>query len=320
MTIQESFAASQPTAPVVFIIFRRPDTTAKVFEVIRKAKPSKLYVIADGARSGNTQEEKLVSNTRSVIDGIDWNCDVTKIYSDENLGLRQRILTGLDTVFSIEENAVILEDDCLPSKSFFSFCSELLLRYKGSKDIALISGSNFAPASNLTEDYFFSRSMFIWGWATWAETWHAFRASPQVEEWPAELKSEISDTFASQIQKREFFGFMDIAKNLNTWDISLAVWIRQFRKITIIPRVNLIENIGFGEEATHTKFEAFDVQVKRGDFLQRINHPDLIEVNSSLERRMWRKKALKWLTFPISHPVDFVTRMLKFLNSRKLNG
>jgi hypothetical protein len=113
---------------------------------------------------------------------------------------------------------------------------------------------------------------------------------------------------------------MDIAKNLNTWDISLAVWIRQFRKITIIPRVNLIENIGFGGEATHTKFEAFDIQVKRGDFLQRINHPDLIEVNSSLERRMWRNKALKWLTFPISHPLDFVTRMLKFLNSRKPNS
>jgi hypothetical protein len=313
------FGTHQPAgfiAPVVFIIFRRPDTTSRVFEEIRKAKPSKLYVIADGPRLGNKEEVALSSQTRAVIDGVDWPCDVTKIYAEENLGLRERIMTGLDSVFELEEQAIILEDDCLPSSSFFTFCSELLQKYKNYREINLISGSNFAPQQNMETDYFFSHSMYIWGWATWSDSWREFRKTPQVERWPPEEKVAIADSFASRVQKSEFFKMMDSAKNLNTWDISLAVWMRQFNKLSIIPRLNLIENIGFGEDATHTKFEAFDVQVRRSDFSGQIRHPEALKVSPALERRMWRVKSLRWLTFPLSHPLEFIGRMSRFLLAR----
>ena len=313
MFIQES----KPVAPVVFIIFRRPDTTSRVFEEIRRAKPSKLYVIADGARTGNHSEQELVRRTRSVIDRIDWPCHVTKIYSDKNLGLRERVLTGLDSVFEVEKEAIIIEDDCLPSESFFRFCSELLFRFSSKGEIALISGSNFAPSKKLKEDYFFSNSAFIWGWATWGKSWHEFRSTPQVEEWPESAKDLIRGTFGSGIQRKEFFELMNVAKELNTWDISLAVWMRQFNKFSIIPRVNLIENIGFGDEATHTKFEAFDIQVKRSEFLEPIIHQENIEVSRSLEKYMWRVKSLRWITFPLSHPLEFIRRIRKFLAPSK---
>jgi hypothetical protein len=303
-------------APVVFIIFRRPDTTARVFEEIRRAQPSKLYVIADGARSGNSLEEELVQETRSVIDGVDWPCKVTEIFSDKNLGLRERILTGLDSVFAVEREAIIIEDDCLPSSSFFGYCSELLRRFEDKDEISLISGSNFAPLRGINEDYFFSNSMFIWGWATWARSWHEFRRTPQVEEWQDTDRDSISSTFSSRIQRKEFLNLMDAAKSLNTWDISLAVWMRQFNKISVIPRINLVENIGFGNEATHTKFEAFDVQVERSDFSMELIHPEHIAVSPNLDKRMWRVKSLRWITFPLSHPVDFIRRMWNFFIPR----
>lgn len=302
--------------PVVFIIFRRPDTTEKVFEEIRRAKPEKLYIVADGARPNNPDEEKLVESTRKVVEVIDWPCEVVRVYASQNLGLRERVFTGLDQVFSIEDSAIILEDDCLPSQTFFGFASELLGRYSTDSRVALVSGFNFAPSKRVSKDYFFSHSTYIWGWATWASTWNAFRASPQVEKWSTEETNSIQPTFASQIQRREFVSLMSVANTLNTWDISLAVWIRQTELLSIIPRLNLIENIGFGIEATHTKFEAFDVQTKRSDFIKPLDHPEVVLYEPSIERKMWIAKSLRWFTFPAKHPIQFVNRFIEYLRIR----
>jgi hypothetical protein len=307
-----------PTAldtPVVFFIFRRPETTARVFEEIRKAKPKKLYLVADGPRAGMQGERELVGRTRGVVSNVDWPCEVIEIYAPENLGLRQRIFSGLDEVFSEEEKAIVLEDDCLPSESFFSFCSELLTRYSDNDQIAIVSGFNFAPAKSLTQDYFFSRSTYIWGWATWARTWKDFRSAPQVEAWSKQEKESIRETFASKIQMKEVFGLMAIADTLNTWDISLAVWVRQQRKLSILPRLNMIENIGFGAEATHTKFEAFDVQLPRCNFLTPLKHAEDIRVDDRLEKKMWRRKSLRWVTFPLQHPVRFLSIFARYIRN-----
>jgi hypothetical protein len=305
--------------PVAFIIFRRPDTTRRVFEEIRQAQPRKLYVIADGARQHIHGEQELVESTRNILDLIDWPCEVVRIYANENLGLRQRVISGLDEVFSREDRAIILEDDCLPSRSFFSFTTELLEKYESDERIALVSGFNFAPSRKLDSDYFFSHSTYIWGWATWSRTWRAFRASPQVEKWSEDEIKEIQPTFASRMQKRDFLNLMAIANTLDTWDVSLAVWIRQVKLLTVIPRINLIENIGFGVEATHTKFEAFDVQIKSTNFDKTLEHPRTVVHNSDLEKRMWFAKSLRWLTFPTQHPIQFVRRFLAYLRIRHLH-
>jgi hypothetical protein len=307
---------SETNPAIAFFIFRRPETTARVFAEIRKARPNKLYLIADGAREDRPEEQDLVQRTRDVVSEIDWPCNVTRVYADKNLGLRQRIFTGLDYVFSKEDSAIVLEDDCLPSQSFFRFCSELLDVHEINENVALISGFNFAPSKRLEADYFFSTSTYIWGWASWARTWKAFRASPQVESWTKQETEEIKDTFASKIQMKEFLGMMSIADTLNTWDISLAVWVRQSKKLTIVPRLNLVENIGFGAEATHTKFEAFDVQLPSSDYSAALVHPKVITADFKAERAMWRKKTSRWITFPAKHPIRTIRSLLSYLRNR----
>jgi hypothetical protein len=249
---------------------------------------------------------------------IDWPCEVTRIYSDTNLGLRQRILTGLDEVFQRVEHAIILEDDCLPNTSFFDFCSQMLKKYSETESVALVAGSNIAPYEKNKTDYFFSHTTFIWGWATWASTWKSFRGSPQVEHWTDSEIDEVGSTFPARSQKLEFVRLMKVAHALNTWDVSLAVWIRQKKLLTIIPRLNLVENIGFGQDATHTKFESFDVVPPVENFVGPVRHPSVLEVDSKLEKRMWRVKSTRWVTYPISHPFEFFRRSLRYLKSRSL--
>jgi hypothetical protein len=188
--------------------------------------------------------------------------------------------------------------------------------HEENEKVALVSGFNFAPSKRLQADYFYSTSTYIWGWASWARTWKEFRASPQVESWTKEETNDIKSTFASKIQMREFLGMMAIANTLNTWDISLAVWIRQVKKLTIVPRLNLVENIGFGAEATHTKFEAFDVQIPNSNYSGALNHPAEIAADSKTESVMWRTKTSRWITFPAQHPIRTIKSLLSYLKNR----
>jgi hypothetical protein len=193
----------------------------------------------------------------------------------------------------------------------------MLERYENVETVALISGSNFAPYKRGEPDYFFSHSTFIWGWATWASRWQAFRSSPQVENWTASEIKEIRSTFSSWSHRREFVGLMKAAHKLNTWDVSLAVWVRQKSLLTVVPRLNLVENIGFGHDATHTKFEAFDVVPESAEFSDWLHHPRGLEVDSRREKRMWRVKLIRWIQYPIFHPFEFLSRSLRFLGSWK---
>jgi hypothetical protein len=302
--------------PIAFFLFRRPETTELVFSSIRQARPETLFLIADGPRPQVPGEFELCNQTRDIVQTIDWPCEVFRIYSDINLGLRQRILSGIDEVFSVVDKAIILEDDCLPSPSFFTFCEDLLEKYENSADIALISGFNFAPIRNPKLDYYFSKSASIWGWATWSTKWKTFRSSSQVESWSKFEISELSKTFHSVLQRRDFISLAKIAGTLNTWDVSVAVWIRQNRLLTVVPFTNLVSNIGFGEQATHTKFEAFDVQTPTENLQGPVRHPDSINYDPKHEVQAWRRKTLRWITFPIKHPFEFFNRLRRFVVSK----
>jgi hypothetical protein len=310
-------ALSQTSStPVVFFLFRRPDTTRKVFSAIQNAKPSTLFLISDGPRQGIDKERDLCEESRRVVDTIDWPCKVTRIYSETNLGLRDRILTGLDAVFETVDQAIILEDDCLPTESFFSFCHQLLDRYKSASEVAIISGFNFAPNNKSDNDYFFSKHTGIWGWATWAHVWRSFRQAPQVETWSMEEFNAVRHTFTDRARFSEFVRLAQKGATLNTWDISLAMWVRQNNMLTVVPRINMISNIGFGHEATHTKFEAFDLEAQAGNFVGELKHPKDISWGFKDERSAFRRKALRWITFPISHPLNFLSRFIKYFALR----
>ena len=183
------------TTPVAFIIFNRVDTAIQVFERIREAKPSKLLVIADGPRENKVNEAEKCQQCRDIIKKVDWECEVLTNYSDVNLGCKTRVSSGLDWVFENVEEAIILEDDCLPDVGFFRFCQEMLLRYRGQDRVMAISGTNILygteKISDSVEDesYYFSNVTGIWGWATWKRAWEKYDIN--MKSWPKIKESKI---------------------------------------------------------------------------------------------------------------------------------
>lgn len=173
------------TTPVAFIIFNRPDTTERVFAEIAKAKPQKLLVVGDGARANRNVEVAKVAACRAIIERVDWPCEVLTNFSEINLGCKVRVSSGLDWVFEQVEEAIILEDDCLPDPTFFRFCQEMLARYRDDQRIGMISGDNlqFGRRQN-DESYYFTKYVHIWGWATWRDRWRD-SYDVNLKKWPS---------------------------------------------------------------------------------------------------------------------------------------
>lgn len=272
--------------PVAFIIFNRPDTTARVFEAIRQAKPPLLLIIADGARASKLGEAEKCAATRAVIDGIDWDCEVRTNYSDVNLGCKRRVSSGIDWVFEQVEEAIILEDDCLPHPTFFGYCEELLDKYKDDTRIMSISGINFQFGRKRNSDsYYFSRYNHVWGWATWKRAWKHYDVD--LELWNIVrdggwLDDILGDNSIVRKWQETFQSVYD--GKVDTWDYQwvFACWIQS--GMTILPNVNLISNIGFGIDATHTvnisdelanlPVEAISLPLQHPEFITRNTNAD----------------------------------------------
>lgn len=241
--------------PVVLIIYNRPDTTARVFDEIRRYEPAILYVVADGYKTGDANDEKKVENTRKLINNVDWDCDVRLNYADANLGCRTRIQTGLDWVFNQSERAVILEDDCLPNQDFFAFCDEILSRYQNEPEIMHVSGSNYLfNQIEIEFSYYFSIFNHCSGWATWSRAWKNF--DPEIKSWPYLKETGFLFNLFDNDKSRTYWenAFQGVYEmQIDSWAYcwTLACWINN--GLTVIPRQNLITNIGYGLNATHTK-------------------------------------------------------------------
>jgi hypothetical protein len=299
-----------PPAPVVLFVFNRPDQTRRVLQAISVERPAKFYVVADGPRSSHPEDANLTRIVRELFQNVDWDCDLVRIYSDTNLGLRDRLLSGLDTVFSSEDYAIILEDDCLPGPPFFRYSNELLTRGR-LKNLGIVSGTNFGPYPELSSSYHYSQSPYIWGWATWKAVWQDFRNSTQVDSWSSSEISDIKRTFSSKFEEFNFLHLMKEAHRLNTWDISFAVWLRLNGLLTAVPASNLIENIGFGSDATHTSGESVDPVLPAGTLKFPLTHPVIVAADTRRDRWIWRKRASSWLRFAIRHPLKLLGRLLK---------
>ncbi len=201
--------------PVVFIIFNRPDTAERVFEVIRQVQPTKLLVVADGPRSNRPGAEQKCMATRSIIQKVDWNCEVHTNFSDVNLGCRDRISSGLNWVFEMVEEAITLKDDCLPHISFFRFCQALLNYYRNDTRVMHICGNYFGSSNQyLGESYFFSLFCPILGWVAWRRAWKYFDVAIPI--W-SELKflldhprfflrdSYVDDSYFKSLYARDYY-------------------------------------------------------------------------------------------------------------------
>jgi hypothetical protein len=241
--------------PVALIIFNRPDTTRRVFDEIARAKPRKLFVIADGPREGNPADEEKCAATRAAVERVDWECEVLINYSEVNLGCKLRPATGIQWVFEQVEQAIIFEDDCLPHPTFFRYCDELLERYRDDERVMMISGDNFQQGrSRTTYSYYFSRYVHCWGWASWRRAWRYFDV--EIKLWPmlretAWLMDILGDEEAALYWRAIFDGVFE-GRITRAWDYQwlFACWSQSGLAVT--PDVNLISNIGFGDDATHT--------------------------------------------------------------------
>lgn len=301
---------------VALVIFRRPDTTARVLEAIRRYGPKKLYVIADGPRLHKPDDSLLVARTRELVDTAGLTCKITKIYSESNLGLRERVLSGLDQVFAEEDSVIVLEDDCLPNQDFFVYAGEMLERFKDVENVGLISGNNFASNPGMQDSYYFSTHANIWGWASWSRTWREFRDSKMEDFLTDEGKAEIAKAIPGRHQRSVFLNLVQGAKNLDSWAIQFAGFCYTRGLLSVVPKVNLVSNIGFGAESTHTKFESYVDEVKAQTLGFPLNHPDKIEANLREMRRESRIKAFGWIVYPLLHPLDFLGRVLRYLKNR----
>lgn len=265
----------QLTTPIAFFIFNRPGTTIRVFEEIRRARPTKLLVVADGPRPDRPGEAEKCAATRAIVDQVDWPCEVLKNYSDINLGCKIRVSSGLDWVFEQVEEAIILEDDCLPHPTFFRFCQEMLNKYRYDKRIMMISGDNFQFNRKRTEySYYYSRYCHIWGWASWRCAWQCYDV--EMRGWPAFrdggwLYNLFDAPRVIDYWTRVFE--MTYRGDIDTWDYqwSFACW--QQGALAIMPNTNLISNIGFGHDATRTTKENQFSNMPCEEMLFPLSHP-----------------------------------------------
>jgi hypothetical protein len=236
------------------MIFNRPDLTEITFQAIAQARPSKLLIVADGPRPNRPGESEKCAATRKIIERVNWDCEVLKNFSEVNLGCKKRVSSGITWAFEQVEEAIILEDDCVPDPSFFPFCDELLKKYRDNASVMAISGGSFWGNNPPTkESYYFNRMPFIWGWASWRRAWKHYDI--EMKNWP-----QFRDSARLEELLPSWAGRLHYRKNLNrtfegrvdTWDYQWTYSIWNADGICIAPTRNLIQNIGFGPDATHT--------------------------------------------------------------------
>jgi hypothetical protein len=275
-------------APIAFIIFNRPRHTAESFAAIRAQRPAKLLIIADGPRPGHPTDTERCRETREVVANIDWPCEVLRNYSDVNLGCKLRVSSGLDWVFEQVERAIILEDDCIPHEDFFSYCDTLLDRYVDDLRVWVVTGNNFQHGKKHGDAaYYFSKFNHCWGWATWRRAWQHYRVDiPFWPEWigTADWRKKLPDP----IERTVWSGLLDRVKRgeIDTWDYQWTACVWYYGGLTATPNVNLVTNIGFGPDATHT-LSAGDEEGLPVQALGALTHPQHVKQNLAADRHVF---------------------------------
>ena len=260
--------------PVLFLVYNRFETSNKVFDSIKAYKPLKLYLAADGPKN-HLDYEKCKAVRDSIIQKIDWNCDVKFLFREVNLGCKKAVITAIDWFFENEEEGIILEDDCLPNTTFFQFCEQMLDEFKGNRDVMHISGCNFFDQSIKFKNIFFSKFCFVWGWATWRESWKSYDHNLGFidADNPRGFFQKYSNNDFNQLFYWEQLYSKLIKNSIDTWDYQWMFSIWNQNGLCIVPPKNLIKNIGFSESALHTQnLNSPYSKMKQNDFeISKIN-------------------------------------------------
>lgn len=269
---------------VLYIIFNRIEITKQSFELIRNAKPPRLYIAADGPRENKTGESKICDEVRRIASNIDWDCEVKTLFQDQNLGCRKGVITGINWFFENENEGIIIEDDVIPKNEFFEFCDIMLDKYRDQKSIKAVLGFNQFGQGITSNSYFFSRGYYAWGWATWKSRWKYY------EENVSDIKrlndKSLKNIYDKSVLKGVKFNLNLIRSGLlDTWDYQMIYMIIIQKGYTIVPYANLTTNIGANGAHSNNNNKIF---FNYGSmFLNKLEHPSRIEDNIEMNRKLW---------------------------------
>jgi len=280
--------------PILIIAFNRFDTVERVFEVVTKIKPKKLYIALDGPRDNVSSDEEKCLRVKKIFAKINWDCDVQKLYREKNLGCHKAVPDAITWFFSQVPEGIILEDDCLPSDSFFRFCEELLEKYRHEDRVMMISGNNFLPDYKFSNSsFFFSKYAFIWGWATWRRAWEKFDDS--MKSYPSFKKNGGFRDYYSNILDRFFWrtGFENKYNGYSQgWDMKWNYALAYHNGLDVIPSTNLVRNIGMKSDATNTKKYDKRMDIPTYDLDFPLKYPDSIEECKIYDKKIFKRNFL----------------------------
>jgi hypothetical protein len=283
------------TVPVLFLVFNRPDQTFKVFEAIRRARPPRLYVAADGARPHRPDEAQKCEEVRKIVGQVDWPCQVKTLLRAENLGCKRAVSSAISWFFDNEAEGIVLEDDCLPAQSFFWFCQELLSRYRADQRVWQICGTTMLGEALRDEpigSYLFSRYGPIWGWASWRRAWSHYDAN--MADWLLMRGKPFLSSAYENNSERRFrldLGNKLYRRQLDTWDYQWVFTKHYQSGLSIIPYNNMIVNIGFGPDATHTIGRHLFAPSSKVEIRFPLRHPRYVIANTPHDLA-YREKVL----------------------------
>lgn len=271
------------------VVFNRPALTKQVFEVVKKYRPEKLYVAADGPRKHVASDAARCEETRAIFEKLDWECKVSYLYRENNLGCGKAVSSAISWFFEQEEEGIILEDDCLPDMSFFTYCKTLLEYHRNNTNVMHIGGINLHNTNMAGKaSYYYSAIPHVWGWASWRRAWkhydfnlsdlNFFLNNNRIEKYVG--KGKAHDFW------QEIFCKMN-QKKIDTWDYQWQYAIWNNNGVAIVPDRNLIRNLGFGADATHTTEEHAYGNLKTYE-MGEIKHPSVIEINKEADAALFK--------------------------------
>lgn len=268
--------------PILLIMFNRPHRAAQVFEKIRQVRPSKMFMVVDGARPNHPGEAEKVQQCRAFKDLVDWECDLKVDFAETNMGCKDRVASGITWAFKHVDELIILEDDCVPDLSFFRFCREMLDKYRDDNRIFSIGGSNHDYCEPFEESYAFTKRCYLWGWATWKRAWKTYDITMKL--WPKLRQDKYLKNILRKLDRlqveREFQ--MTYEGKINTWDYQY--WLSSLinHGLHIVPRVNMVRNIGFEPGGTHTLFPDFNALYMEEAINFPLTHPEIMSPTDRL--------------------------------------
>lgn len=302
--------------PVLVTAYNRPHMVNSLIRKIRQVAPTRIYFVVDGPKSDRPSDVGNCHQTQDAIAGVDWDCEVKTLFRDENLGLRRSVAGAIGWFFENETQGIILEDDCLPDPSFFDFCAELLTRHADDHRVFQISGNSFAP-DNLagSSSYYFSRYNFIWGWATWRDRWLC--NDVDFETWDLDAARRLLNQVGDGNQDFTRYWLkhfrLAISGEVDSWAYPWTYSVWKHGGLTALPRCNLVSNVGFGNEATHTRHSSPVLDRAPTNHLSfPLTHPTRVASNREADR--WADLHV-FQTMGVSYRVRLKNRLRRIARS-----